>query len=331
MPGNRGFRYIGASWRRDRRRGPPNPPSLPIRPKRRKYRHQGHLQHDTLHPDHNLTAVLPSTWTAPGPRVYGPLDRPGNASNLRLLPLSTLYSGSSHIILPGVPDGCDESGGRWAWLGLPLSLSPSWVALAAVIVFSPGWVLWALLAGWRCDAIGCSGFGRYEEDPRDPGAQIQRPERAEHRDIVDEAGEESFPASDAPSGRRHISRGRYAEDGERMPDIDKAADVRESPCPRCGGEAACLIPEPEGDVEVFCPTCGRFRCQAIADIPEGEGRGLGVATANAWGCPSRRMRKLYTSRKTGGRSGTLGPPNAGRQPHTVIRDRSGRDGHGIYR
>jgi hypothetical protein len=102
-----------------------------------------------------------------------------------------------------------------------------------------------------------------------------------------------------------------------MPDIDKAADVRESPCPRCGGEAACVIPEPEGDVEVFCPNCGPFQMpQDEFDQASPTSRKAKTAARCRDSRHARKASvatscKVYTSLKPGVRSGTLGDPNAG--------------------
>jgi len=58
---------------------------------------------------------------------------------------------------------------------------------------------------------------------------------------------------------------------------DKERGPRETPCPRCGGEARMrFLDEAKSEVEVQCPDCGTFQMprpdfdQAVADLTETE-------------------------------------------------------------
>lgn len=62
-----------------------------------------------------------------------------------------------------------------------------------------------------------------------------------------------------------------------MPVVDKERGPRETPCPKCGGEAQYrYLDEEHSRVEVSCPDCGRTEMtraafdQAAADIVEPE-------------------------------------------------------------
>ena len=64
-----------------------------------------------------------------------------------------------------------------------------------------------------------------------------------------------------------------------VPFTDKERGPRETPCPRCGGDAQFrFLDEGHARVEVSCPDCGRFEMarvkfdQAVADIVEPEDR-----------------------------------------------------------
>ena len=64
-----------------------------------------------------------------------------------------------------------------------------------------------------------------------------------------------------------------------MPVTDKERGPRDSPCPRCGGEAYWrFLDEAHTRVEVSCPDCGRFQMpretfdEAASEIVEPEDR-----------------------------------------------------------